>query len=86
MLRAMIEYEENHVMTQMSPEEEVLKPDIPLAAIAREADSQIGILSEFTDSELESVLTVEFDIRPMHLKNMQKFGKNNWIVTPVWKQ
>lgn len=68
MLRAMIEYEENHVMTQMSPEEEVLKPDIPLAAIAREADSQIGILSEFTDSELESVLTVEFDIRPMHYK------------------
>ena len=70
LINSLIENEEYYVFVLAGciPEREVLKPDIPLATIAREADSQIGILSEFTDRELESVLTVEFDIRPMYYK------------------
>ena len=47
-------------------EEAILEPNIPLAAIVRDADAQTGILSAFTDRELESLLTVEFDVKPMH--------------------
>ena len=40
----------------------------PLVAITRDTDIQTGILSEFSDSELESLLTVEFDVNFMHYR------------------
>lgn len=49
-------------------DEAVLEPNIPLAAIARDADAQTEILSEFSDDELESLLTVEFDIKPIRYR------------------
>ena len=66
LLRAIIsEIEEEASNTDELVEEAVLEPNVPLAALAREADAQTGILSEFTDSELESLLTVEFDVKPI---------------------
>ena len=61
-----------------SVEKKVLEPNVPLAALAREANAQSGILSEFTDSELESLLTVEFDIKPMYYGKCQSLYKS-WI-------
>ena len=52
-----------------SGEEKVLNPDINLIALAREADAQTRILSEFTDQELGKMLGFEFNPKPKYYKN-----------------
>ena len=52
-----------------SGEEKVLNPDINLIALAREADAQTRILSEFTDQELGKLLDFEFNPKPKYYKN-----------------